>query len=35
MHKLQCLNMAKAYLGKTFMNSMQYLAENHYWRNKF
>jgi len=35
MHKLQCLNVAKAYLEKTFQNSMQYLVDNSYWRNSF
>lgn len=35
MHKLQCLNIAKGYLQNTFMNSMQLLADNHQWRNKF
>lgn len=35
MHKLQCLNISKAYLSNTFVNSMQFLADNNYWRNKF
>lgn len=35
MQKLQCLNIAKAYLSNTFTNSMQFLADNNYWRNKF
>ena len=35
MHKLQCLQVAKAYLGGVYSNSMQYLADNNYWRNKF
>lgn len=35
MHKLQCLNIAKAYLSKTFVNSLQWLSDNSYWRNQF
>lgn len=35
MHKLQCLNIAKGYLQGVVGNSMQYLADQHFWRNKF
>ncbi len=35
MYKLQCLNVAKAYLSRTFVNSMHYLADNNYWRDKY
>ena len=35
MHKLQCLNLAKSFLQKSFVNSLQYLADNNYWRSPF
>ncbi len=35
MHKLQCLNMSKHYLQKTFNSSLQYLADCSYWRDTF
>ncbi len=35
MHKLQCLNISKSYLEKTFLSSLQFLADNSYWRNTF
>ena len=35
MHKLQCLSLAKNFLSNTFDNSMQYLADHNFWKNKF
>ena len=35
MHKLQCLNISKNYLQKSFEGSLQYLVDNSYWRNSF
>jgi hypothetical protein len=35
MNKLQCLNIAKSYLSNTFINSVQWLSDNSYWRNDF
>lgn len=34
-HKLQRLNIAKAFLQNTFTNSLQYLSDSKYWRNDF
>lgn len=35
MHKLQALNIAKSYLSNTFVNSLQWLSDNSFWRNDF
>lgn len=35
MHKLQALNIAKSYLSNTFVNSLQWLSDNSFWRNTF
>lgn len=35
MHKLQCLNTAKAYLQNTLFTSVRYLSDHSYWRNNF
>jgi hypothetical protein len=35
LHKLQCLNMAKSYLQNAFVNSLQFLNDNSFWRNEF
>lgn len=34
-HKLQRLNIAKAYLQNTFTNSLQFLSDSKYWRDSF
>jgi len=34
-HKLQRLNIAKAYLQNCFKNSIQYLSDSKYWRDPF
>lgn len=35
MHKLQCLNTAKAYLNNTLYTSIRFLADHNQWRNQF
>lgn len=35
MYKIQCLAVAKGFLGGNFLNSMQDLASSHHWRNRF
>lgn len=35
LHKLQCLNVAKSYLQSAYINSMQFLNDNSFWRNNF
>lgn len=35
MHKLQCLSLAKNFLSNIFPNSMQYLADHNFWKNRF
>jgi len=34
-HKLQRLNIAKAYLQNTFRNALQFLNDSKYWRDQF
>lgn len=35
MHKLQCLNMAKKFLGGCYKGTLVHLSENNYWRENF
>ena len=35
MNKLQCLNIAKTFLGNNFKQSMQFLADKNHWRDSF
>lgn len=35
MQKIQCLQMARNFLGNNLMNSMQSLANGHHWRSRF
>ena len=35
MHKLQCLNVAKTYLGNTLFTSIRFLSDHNHWRNQF
>lgn len=35
MHKLQCLNISKLFLSKSYTNSLTNLQENSFWRKSF
>ena len=35
MHKVQCLNTAKDYLGNCLKSSLTFLQDANYWRNSF